>query len=134
MLTEKPDEETVDAVKIGLRIQQARTEKGMTQEQLASLVKRNTNYIGNLENGRSRPSLKLVIKLSKALDVNTDYLLMDDPDINPTYTLNSEMEKRSREMTPATRLKCLAMMDLLIEVQNRSLDAGRKEQENNKKK
>lgn len=134
MQTKKPKEEKPDAIKIGFRIQQARNERGMTQEQLASQVGRNTNYIGNLENGRSCPSVKLLILLAKAFDVSVDSLLRDDPDINPTYTLNPEMEKRSREMTQATRITCLAMMDQLIEVQNNSLEAGRKAQANEENK
>lgn len=134
MQMKKPKEKKPEVVKIGLRIQQARNERGMTQEQFASQVGRNTNCIGNLENGRSCPSVKLLILLAKALDVSVDSLLRDDPDINPTYPLNPEMEKRSREMPQATRITCLAMMDQLIEVQNNSLEAGRKAQANEKNK
>lgn len=39
MQAKKPNEEKPDAVKIGLRIQQARNERGMTQEQLAAQYK-----------------------------------------------------------------------------------------------
>ncbi len=49
--TEKREkfETEYDAFKLGVLIQQAREEKGLTQEQLAKLAKTNKSYISKLE-------------------------------------------------------------------------------------
>lgn len=50
-------------------LQQVRKSKKITQEQLAEQVKVSTTWIGYIEMGRFRPSLRLLYKIAKALNV-----------------------------------------------------------------
>lgn len=116
--------EKLDAKKIGQRVKEARNKNHMTQDVLGKEIGRNAKHISALENGRSRPSLDSLVALSKVLNVSTDFFLMDAPDANPAYTLDTEMAERARQMTSTTRVACITMMDQLLIVQNSATDSG----------
>lgn len=55
----------------GSVIRRIRLEQGLSQENLAEMLDMETNaYISRLENGKKQPSLEMVYKISKALQVN----------------------------------------------------------------
>ena len=55
----------------GTVIRRIRLEQGLSQESLAEMLDMDTNaYISRLENGKKQPSLEMVYKISKALQVN----------------------------------------------------------------
>ena len=57
------------------RLKELRLEKGMTQQQIASLLNiRQQSYI-RYEYGTGEPSLQTLIKLAEIFAVSTDYLL-----------------------------------------------------------
>ncbi|PON19618.1 XRE family transcriptional regulator [Candidatus Entotheonella serta] len=60
------------ACEIGLILQRLRRDKGWTQKTLAQRVAGgvNTTYIGKIERGDQLPSLKILLRLSQALDVS----------------------------------------------------------------
>lgn len=120
--------EKLDAKKIGQRVKETRKKNHMTQEVLGKEIGRNAKYISALENGRSRPSLESLVALSKVLNVSTDFFLMDAPGANPTYTLDTEMADRARQMTSTTRLACINIMDQLLTVQNSVADSTERRQ------
>lgn len=62
---------------IGKRIRYIRMERGMTQEKMAEVAGISTNYISRIELGNARFSLAVLIRMSNALDVSTDYILSD---------------------------------------------------------
>lgn len=55
--------------KLGKQLKIARKNKGLTQEQLAEKVKIHPTYVGKLEGGKNNPSVKMLYKISLALDV-----------------------------------------------------------------
>ena len=55
--------------RFGKRLKELREDKNFTQDELASIVNVHQTYIGKLETGKSNPSLLLIYKLTKALDV-----------------------------------------------------------------
>ncbi len=55
--------------RFGKRLKELREDKNYTQDELASIVNVHQTYIGKLETGKSNPSLLLIYKLTKALDV-----------------------------------------------------------------
>lgn len=55
--------------RLGKRIKQLRTEKGLTQEKLAELAGINAKFEGRIEAAINKPSLDTIVKLAKALDV-----------------------------------------------------------------
>lgn len=65
-------EERELAREIGLTLQRLRHEQSLTQKQLAHQVtgSMDATYVGKIERGDQLPSLKILLRLSKALDVS----------------------------------------------------------------
>ena len=57
---------------IGARIKEIRTGKRITQEQLAEKININPKYLSSIERGKENPTLDILIKIAKSLDVNLD--------------------------------------------------------------
>jgi putative transcriptional regulator len=51
-----------------LKLKLARTEKGLSQQQLADLVGATRQTIGLIEKGKYNPTLNLCLKIARALD------------------------------------------------------------------
>lgn len=67
----------IDYQEIGKRIRAIRKQKGLSQEQLAEMVDVGTSHVSHIENGHTKMSVQVLIKLSNALSVSTDELLCD---------------------------------------------------------
>lgn len=61
-------------ITLGKKIQKLRKQKGLTQEELAEIVKISRVYMGYIEQGRESPSLKTLMKLAKKLGVSVEDL------------------------------------------------------------
>lgn len=59
----------------GDKIKKMRLEKGITQKDFASLVGISNSYLSDIEIGRTSPSLKTLLKIAEALDVEIDMFL-----------------------------------------------------------
>jgi transcriptional regulator with XRE-family HTH domain len=57
------------------RIKKYRSERGLTQEELAEKVGVSRVYIGYVEQGRNTPSLEILEKITKALKVSLSDVL-----------------------------------------------------------
>lgn len=64
-----------NAIEFGKRLQKARKDTGITQEELGNRVGVLGNHISCLERGRKTCSIDVLLYLSEALGVSTDYLL-----------------------------------------------------------
>ncbi len=69
-------DDTIDYYKIGFRIGEKRRECGLTQEALAVKVNKSPKHISAIENGRSKPNLPTLLKISSALNVTGDYFTL----------------------------------------------------------
>lgn len=66
-------------MKLGQKIKELRTKKGLTLEQLAQATGSSKSYIWELENKNPpRPSAEKLAEIAKALEVTTDYLIGRD--------------------------------------------------------
>lgn len=63
---------------IGTRIKEARTNKNLTQEELAKLIGVTKGAIANYENEVSVPKVDLLFKLLNVLECDANYLYQDD--------------------------------------------------------
>ena len=59
---------------LGMRIKFLRKSKGWSQEDLALEANVNKNYICDLENGRRNPSLDILERIAKALNISLSEL------------------------------------------------------------
>lgn len=60
---------------VGANIRRLRKAKGLTQEQLAHEADMAMRYVAGVERGEENPSLRFLVKIAEALDVEPDVLL-----------------------------------------------------------
>ena len=60
---------------LGARIAALRREAGLSQSQLAEILKISPSTVGMYEQGRREPSAQMLVDLARTLEVSTDYLL-----------------------------------------------------------
>jgi transcriptional regulator with XRE-family HTH domain len=60
---------------MGQRVRERRLELGLTQQELADLCGLHRSYIGEIEIGRRNPTLRSIVKLARALQVDVVDLL-----------------------------------------------------------
>ncbi len=68
-------------MEIGVKLKDARTRAGMTQEKVAEEIQVTRQTISNWENEKSFPDIVSVIKLSNLYDVSLDKLLKGDEEM-----------------------------------------------------
>lgn len=81
----------IDYSKIGLRISSLRKKAGLTQEVLAARCGCTSNHLSNVEVGKCKPSLDLVIRLAMELNSSVDFFLLGTPHASCQYLLHSQI-------------------------------------------
>jgi transcriptional regulator with XRE-family HTH domain len=66
--------ETIDRVKFGNAIREARKKMNFTQEQLAEHANKSVKTIANIETGKGKPTEKAINAISKALGCSVSEL------------------------------------------------------------
>ncbi len=79
---------SLNAIRIGTRIRDARLEKHYTQGDLAGLCDCTDTHICNVEKGKIGISLDLLYKISIILDKSMDYFHMDHESVNTQTKIN----------------------------------------------
>ena len=64
-----------EAQKLGENLKRIRTEKGITQGDIARALEVDKSFVSNIENGKTNPTLATIAKLAKAIGVSIDELL-----------------------------------------------------------
>ena len=64
-----------EAQKLGENLKRIRTEKGITQGDIARALEVDKRFVSNIENGKTNPTLATIAKLAKAIGVSIDELL-----------------------------------------------------------
>lgn len=74
-----------------IRLFELRTEKELSQREIAKRLFISQGTYNNWENGKTQPSIEQLILLSKLFDVSIDYIVgnTDDPEIQPLKKSNS---------------------------------------------
>ncbi len=73
---------------VGYRIKLCRKEKNFTQERLAEEINVSPHYIYEIERGSKTMSIYTLDKISKALNISTDYILSGSEKEFPTSNDN----------------------------------------------
>ena len=68
-----------------------------TQEYLANMTGVNISHVSNIETGKTKVSLTLLVQICNALDVTLDYLLENEYH-NPTSTIEKELLNTIKDM------------------------------------
>ena len=64
-----------EQIKLGKNLKRIRTQKGISQGDIARTLKVGRSFITNIENGKTNPTLATIANLAKAIGVSTDELL-----------------------------------------------------------
>ena len=62
-------------MKLGEKIKQLRKSKGISQEELASMLKINRNYLSRIETGKSEPTSSILKNIAEIFSVDLNSLL-----------------------------------------------------------
>ena len=75
----QPTEDTMKTV--GARLREGRKMRGMTQTDLAKLIRTSPNQVSMIENGQSGTTIRTMVAAANALNVSLDFLagLIEDP-------------------------------------------------------
>lgn len=84
----------MDYIAMGRRIRALRKRIGMTQGELAKECGISTSFMGHLERGTRIASLETLLKISRHLEVSTDYLITGEVDMNTMAAGNQTTKMR----------------------------------------
>lgn len=76
-MTTYTPQETELLIAFGLRLKSQRLKKQLSQEELAAITELHRTYIGSAERGERNVSMLNLYKISSALEIDVDVLLMD---------------------------------------------------------
>lgn len=94
-------------MEIGIKLKIARTNKRMTQEQVAEVLDVSRQTILNWENNKSYPDIVSVIKMSDIYSVSLDHLLKEEKSMNHNY--REFLEESTNTVQAKRRLEKIAL-------------------------
>ncbi|SNB44778.1 helix-turn-helix transcriptional regulator [Geobacter sp. DSM 9736] len=107
-------------LRIGTRLKQLRTDRGMTQKELASRISGGIDYtyIGKIEREEQLPSLKILLKISEALQVPVGSFFADAA---VPFPMDMRLQRLNRTKTGKSLLNALQQVEdedlpLLVEI------------------
>jgi transcriptional regulator with XRE-family HTH domain len=93
-----------DLKKFGNRLKDLRSSRGWTQDELGERAGLNSKYAGEMERGERNPSLDVILRLARALDVDPAELVGDDlSDLNREDLLERVVRELSQQSNPELR-------------------------------
>ena len=107
----------LDYKMIGKRIQSARKDAHMTQDDLADKCGCTSKYVSNIETGKKTPSLDLLTNISSALEVTVDSLLIDSPLAFSKYYVDAVIEKKISQLSKPYLVALNDALDSLLKLQ-----------------
>ncbi len=106
------NERTVEQ-KVGRQIQQLRKQKGYTQEQLAEMIDLSTNYLSDIERGKSFPRPEKLVAIMNTLGCSADDLFQDVMDAGYQVKV-SRLADRLAHLTPENQQLVMDLLDVLL--------------------
>lgn len=95
------------SVEIGKRIYDRRKQIGMTQEKLSEIAETTPQAISNYERGERELKASVIIKISAALNVTTDYLLTGKSGALSAFLETDEISERDLQIISDIIKKCI---------------------------
>ena len=105
----------MDYIVLGNNIRKYRTSAKMTQGQLAETVGCSDKHIGQIENAKNVPSLKLVVDIANALNVGVDQLVYANLAHRTNYFLQ-ELVSHIEGFDDKDKLTALSMVKSLVTI------------------
>ena len=105
-------QQEVDYGRLGIRIKEARKQKGLTQEKLAEAVSCNTSHISNIENNYTKASLNVLLAIANTLDTTIDSLIGEQY-VEPTKGLDHDIFEKLKKFGNEKKKKILKLLEII---------------------
>lgn len=102
----------LDFAKIGSRLKETRIHRHLTQEYISNYCDVNVSHISNIETGKVKVSLTLLVSICNCLGVTVDYILSDAYSFANTAT-EHELLNIVHGMEPAKQEQLLRIASVL---------------------
>ncbi len=102
---------------VGKRIRSMRVERGITLTQMSELLDCSYKYLSDLEVGREKPSLEMIMKIGNVLDKSIDYFLMDSPIASTDYIIQDVIAEKLQKCSAKTLRALEGIIDSLLLLQ-----------------
>lgn len=106
----------VDYNAIGQRIKKIRKQKQFTQEKLAENLEISTVYISQVENGKTKLSLEMLVRIANLLNTDPGYFITGIAYSNEDY-LKSDISHILRDFSPSQRQLIIDIAKLITKHQ-----------------
>lgn len=107
----------INYVQLGKRIRQKRTAMNIQQKDMAIAIDTAFNHLSDIEHGKKKPSLELLMRISAFLDTPVDYFLMDNPHSCISYSINSELAATLHQCTPQSLMVIASLAQNMVSYQ-----------------
>ena len=107
----------MDAKRIGLKIQEVRLQRGLTQAALAQMLDMTPKYLSNIECGDKIPKFETFIAIANALQIDANTLLADELAAMPQVECSFLWDRISK-LPPSRQKHIIRMIDMLLEGEN----------------
>ena len=104
-----------DYIALGENIRRHRKMAGMTQAELAAIVECSDRHIGQIEKGKNKPSLAVIIAIANALNIGIDQLVYRDLE-NCTNYFVQELVLLTEDFGPKEKLLSIEMVKSIVKV------------------
>ena len=81
----------------GRRLRSLRTDRGLTQQQLGEKASLSYKYVGAIERGEENPSLRVIDKLARALEVEPRDMFDVEHEETSTTALKKQLNRLLKE-------------------------------------
>jgi transcriptional regulator with XRE-family HTH domain len=98
---------------LGRRVKHLRRLRGLTQEQLAEHIEINPKYLSSIERGVENPTLDLLCRLARGLQVDLYELFQFEEGATPAQ-LRRKVERLMAEVTVDDLPRMVRMLEALI--------------------
>lgn len=99
---------------IGKRIQQIRKARGHTQQQFAEMIGISTNYLSDIERGKSSVRMDKLVAIINALDCSADDLFVDVIKCGRKIK-EAKLSERIDKLSAADRETVFSVLELLVD-------------------
>ena len=98
----------------GVQLRQLRTNRGMTQAELADAAAVSVAYVGRLERGRAAPGIDLVSRLAHALGIPSAALFVDTPAQDGPAVLRTQAQRLFDDVLRSNDEATLSLLTQLL--------------------
>lgn len=98
-----------DSILLGRRIRTLRTIKGLTQQELGNKADVDYKFVGEIERGNMNPSFKVLVKISRVLDIELPEILRFEQETSDSKELQNRITKILNDL-PVEKLQHVLML------------------------